>query len=108
MKADWYREYDYRADKYYDRPGCPECLERIVKDEAGEYHCQYCGKKVEVTDKMIEWLRTREETKTEKHKCTFGCGGEDCLEVQYVRNPATMEWQASGGKCRKCGFGFIV
>ena len=109
MKADWFKDYDYRADKNYDRPGCPECLEQIVSGESGEYLCLSCGKKVEVSDPdMIEWFKARGETKTEKRDCSYGCGGKDCMEIHYTRNPATMEWQTSRGRCRNCGFGFIV
>lgn len=30
------------------------------------------------------------------------------MNVMYVRNIATLEWQTAQGKCEKCGMSFIV
>ena len=61
--------------------------------------------------RLIEWFKVREETKTEIEDCfpeeMGGCGGKKCMEVRYIRNPVTLEWQTAGGKC-KCGMSFIV
>lgn len=120
MKAVWVIDYDFRADKCYNAPGCPECREPIGRMFGdGKYYCFSCGEEVEVTDsEMIEWLNIREETKTEYMDCpkittidgnhTSGCGGEKCVETHYRRNPVTLEWEVMGGHCSKCGMRFIV
>ena len=71
MKAVWVIDYDYRKDKCYNAPGCPECREPIGRMFGdGKYYCFSCGEEVEVTDsEMIEWLNIREETKTEYKDC---------------------------------------
>lgn len=108
MKAIWADDYDMREDKCYGRPCCPECNAPIGKYEDGLYHCFSCGEVVEVTDPdMIEWLKVREETKTEYSDCGR-CGGKNCVETHYMRNPITLKWQVMGGQCTKCGMRFMV
>ena len=109
MKAIWAVDYDFREDKCYDRPSCPECKAPIGLDEDGKYHCFSCGEIVEVDDpKMIEWFAIRDESKTENEDCFLGCSGKGTMEVHYMRNPITLEWQTMGGECKKCGMRFIV
>ena len=119
MKAIWAMDYDFRQDKCFNRPSCPECQEPIIKREDGKYHCLCCGKEVDVKDpEMQEWLAIREEVKTEYEDCHIikdkdgnhiaGCGGEKCVETHYMRNPITLKWQVMGGKCKLCGSIFIV
>ena len=38
----------------------------------------------------------------------MGCDGKNCYEIHYRINPATHEWEVTGGKCRQCGSTFIV
>lgn len=118
MKAVWVIDYDYRKDKCYNAPGCPECREPIGMYEDGKYHCFSCGEEVEVADEeMIKWFNVRSETKIEyedcpkityKGKVTSGCDGKKCVETHYRRNPVTLEWEVMGGHCSKCGMRFIV
>ena len=108
MDAVWAMDYDYRTDKCFQRPSCPKCFEAIGEDESGKYHCYCCGKKVDVKDeKMLEWFAERQGAKIEMTDC-FRCGGKDCVETYFMRNKVTLEWQAMGGKCQKCGARFIV
>lgn len=107
MKAIWDIDYDMQQDKCYDRPCCPECNAPIGKYKDGLYHCYSCGEVVDVTNPdMINWLRVREETKTEYSDCV--CGGKNCMETHYTRNPITLKWQVMGGQCSKCGMRFMV
>ena len=117
MNAVWLIDYDYRADKCYDCPCCPECQHPIWKHEDGTYRCPSCGEVIHVTDEMREWFKVREETKTGYLDClkltlpdgmTLGCGGKNCVETHYRRNPVTLEWQTCWGKCVICGNRFIV
>lgn len=108
MKATWGLDYDYRSDKNYKRPVCPECEVQIVKDSDGQYTCLNCGKTIEVDDPvMIEWFKLREETKTDLRNC-FCCGGKKCVKTLYVRNPVTLRWETASGTCSKCNSRFIV
>lgn len=114
MKAIWGLDYDFREDKCYERPSCPECAEPIGKvGDDDNYYCYSCGKMVEVDDpKMQEWFKIRRETKMRITDCLpvemNGCGGKQCAETHYMRNPITLRWQVMGGKCKKCGMEFIV
>lgn len=118
MNAIWATAYDWRTDREYQSPSCPECHEKIIKYDGGVYRCPSCGKSVFVADaEMREWLRVREEVKTEYDDChittiddnrSFGCGGKNCVETHLMRNPVTLEWQVMGGVCKKCGTRFIV
>ena len=120
MKSEWITDYDMHTDKCYKRPGCARCKEPIFKCEDGKYHCVNCGRIVKPDDEMLEWFKAREETKVEIEDCfpeymdingekvKMGCGGRQCYEVHYRRNPITLEWQVAGGKCTKCGNRFIV
>lgn len=111
MKAEWGVDYDLHTDSCYSHPVCPKCKEPIWKRKDNKYHCFACGEAVEIQEDMIEWFKVREETKTEMEDCfpeeMGGCGGKKCMEVRYIRNPVTLEWQTAGGKC-KCGMSFIV
>lgn len=118
MQAIWYDDYDSRTDKIYKRPCCPECRVPIGKLPSGEYRCYSCGEIVTVKDKeMKDWFKVREETKTELDDChvfthpdgwSRGCGGKNCVEIYYRRNNATLEWEAVGGECKKCGLRWFV
>ena len=123
MKAIWGLDYDFREDKCYERPSCPECAEPIGKvGDDDNYYCYSCGKKVEVDDpKMLEWFKIRRETKVGITDCfpekvemkngeiiKLGCGGKQCVETHYMRNPITLKWQVMGGKCKNCGMEYIV
>lgn len=117
-KAIWGQDYDYRQDKIYMCPVCPDCKEAIHKCEDRKYHCFDCGEVVEVDDpEMIKWLREREEVRTEFRDCprfvlddgtVIGCGGKRTVETHLMRNPVTLEWQVMGVQCTKCGSRFIV
>ena len=108
MKAIWGEDYDYILDETYPTPVCPECCEPIGKMKDGLYHCFSCGKPVEIADEDIkEWFAEREGEKTTKEDC-FRCGGRDCVETHFVKNPVTKEWQRAGGKCTQCGMRYIV
>lgn len=120
MKAVWGEEYDWRKDKMYPCPVCPKCHEEVGKIQ-GKYRCFACGMEVELEPDMVEWFGEREETKTVMRDCLpdkvvdidgkkirMGCGGKGCVEVHMMRNPATLEWQTTGGECKKCGRSFIV
>ena len=118
MNAIWYDDWDVHSDKIYKRPCCPECREPIGKLPSGEYRCYSCGEIVGVKDKeMKDWFKVREETKTELDDChvlthpdgtSIGCGGKNCVEVYYMRNKATLEWQVVSGECKKCGLRWLV
>lgn len=119
MKAIWGLDYDFRTDKNYKRPCCPECEEPILRRDDGYYHCLDCGRIVMVEDpEMDVWLKKHEEVKVEYEDCAVitdkegnhlsGCGGKKCVETHYMRNPVTDKWQVMGGKCIKCGTRFIV
>ena len=117
MNAVWLTDYDWRTDKNYDCPCCPECQEPIWKHEDGQYRCLSCGEVISIDEKMQEWFKAREETKTEYLDCpkitldngmSRGCNGKNCVETHYMRNPVTLEWQTCGGKCVICGYQFIV
>ena len=108
MKAIWGNDYDLLSDSCFERPMCPECEAPILKRD-DKYHCVCCGNEVDVTDeKMLEWLKLREETKVETEDCHFGCKGKNCVRVVYRRNPVTLEWITAYGVCTKCNTRFIV
>lgn len=119
-KAVWATDYDYRTDKCYQRPCCPECREPIFLRDDGKYHCINCGEAAEPDSEMLEWMEKRSETKTEMQdcpKCEFeldgvkhqlGCGGKACVEAHYFRNNVTLEWQLGWSCCKKCGKRIIV
>ena len=117
MKAVWGLDYDYRTDKCFNRPICPECDAPVVKFRDGRYKCVSCRKPVDIDDaKMIEWLTVREETKITMEDCpkiehdgfVHGCGGKACVETHHVRNDVTLEWQVAWGQCLNCKMRFIV
>lgn len=117
MTAVWVLDYDYRTDKTYNRPGCPDCNAPVLKFEDGKYHCLSCDRVAELEDpKMVEWLDEREETKIEMWDCTqfktkhgtVGCGGKECVEAHFVRNAVTLEWEMGWSVCRNCGQRTIV
>lgn len=117
MKAIWGMDYDYKTDKCFNRPMCPECDAPICKNKDGNYECVSCLQPVEVDDAiMLKWLTDREETKVEMHDCpritheghSYGCGGKACVETLFVKNKVTLEWQIASGTCTKCGMKFIV
>lgn len=120
MKAEWISEYDMHTDSAYKCPGCRKCYAPVFKMDDDKYHCCSCGEEAELDDDMREYFGEREETKTEIQNCdkiewddknghhSIGCGGKDCVEVHYKKNPVTLKWQAMGGKCSKCGTRFII
>lgn len=109
LKAVWGTDYDMHTDRCYSRPCCPICKEPIFMYEDENYHCVSCEEIVEVDDpEMIKWFKDRSETKTEYEDCICGCGGKGTVETHYRRNPVTLKWQVTGGKCSKCGMRFIV
>lgn len=103
MKADWIIDYDSTTDKCYKRPGCKKCQAPV--DSNGE--CFSCGEKYELDADMKKWLDEMEDTKIKMWDCDF-CGGKECLETVFYKNPVTMKWQAGHGECKKCGARFIV
>lgn len=118
MTAIWGIDYDFRSDKCYKVPSCPECEEPIARYEDGQYHCLNCGEIVELSDDMLSWFKVREETKIEIQDCPkmttksgvhlSGCGGKNCMEIHYRRNPVTLKWEQAFGFCKECGTRFIV
>lgn len=105
-KAVWAEQYDWRSDKIYSRPCCPNCEEPIIYSKY-QYVCMLCEEPVKVDDKMKEYINKVSEVKIGWQNC-FICGKKKCVETYYHRNPVTMEWQTSHGKCLKCGCRFIV
>ena len=117
MKAIWGMDYDYRTDRCYNRPMCPECDAPVIRFEDGNYKCVSCKRKIHITDpEMLKWLSEREETKVEMHDCprikldngVYGCGEKACVETHFIRNNVTLEWQIAWGECKRCGMRFIV
>lgn len=104
--AIWGMNYDYRTDKIYKTPCCPDCEESIIYS-GNQYVCTLCEEPVQVDDKMKEYISKVSEVKINWQNC-FKCGKKKCVETYYHRNPATMEWQTAHGKCLKCGSRFIV
>lgn len=114
MKAIWGSDYDFRNDKIYRCPCCPECNEPIGEYEDG-YRCFSCQKKTELDEDMKEWFAERSGTKVEYTDCTIftfkdkreshtiGCGGKDTYKNVYVRDKVTKKWRWAWGKCEKCG-----
>lgn len=117
MNAVWIDEYDFRCDKCYKAPGCPKCDAPLYKF-GNDFKCVACGKALKVTDPdMKKWFTEREEVKTEFKDCpkiplkdgrSMGCGGKKCVETHYRRNPVTLEWEVTDGRCMKCELSFIV
>lgn len=118
MKAIWGSDYDYKEDKIFDCPCCPNCEEPIGRYKDGSYRCFSCGEIVDVEEpSMQEWFKKREGVKITYQNCKqvktndgkiFGCGGKNCLEIHSLKNPITLKWQVYSGKCNKCGITFIV
>lgn len=106
MKAKWGIDYDYKTDKCFKRPVCPECETPIFKHET-EYECVSCQKPVQVDSEMLKWLEDREGEKVEMTDC-FRCKGKGTLETHYFKNDVTLEWEAACGECKACGMRFIV
>lgn len=116
MKAVWGLDYDYRTDKNFHRPSCPECNAPVLKTDVG-YECISCGQPAEVDEAMMKWLSDRDETKVTMEDChqfklpdgeTLGCGGKACVETHYVRNNVTMKWQLAWSECLNCGARTLV
>ena len=116
MRAEWLDDYDHRTDKCFKRPMCPECYAPVF-EEGEKYVCVSCQQELEVDDDMAEWIWERNGTKVEIEDCfpakmifgkKLGCGGKGCMEVRYMKNPVTLEWQVMGGKCTKCGMRCMV
>ena len=108
LVAVWGMDYDYRMDKCFDRPVCPECETPFGEREDGKYHCFSCGNVIKVEDpEMIKWIEERKETKVEMRDC-FVCGGKGTSEDHFIKNDVTKEWQTAWGECKACGARFIV
>ena len=106
MRAEWIEDYDLATDSLFSRPGCPECYAPVGLED-GRYLCYSCGEEFEIDDEMVAWFEIREGEKLVKEEC-FECHGENTMETHYSKNPVTLEWQAMGGRCKKCGIRFIV
>lgn len=120
MKAIWSKDYDFRQDKIYRRPSCPECSKEygcvpILKVDE-KYICINCHKEAELDPDMKDWIDVRSEKKTEYGDCPkfeldgkmFGCGGKGTVEKHYMRNEITLKWQLMGSVCKQCGARIIV
>ena len=116
MKAVWSIDYDYIADKCYNSPQCPKCLAPVWGEDE-RYLCISCGEEVEVDKEMKRWIDERSETKVDTKDCpritldngkVFGCGGKNCVEAHYVRNPVTLNWQLAYSTCKNCGGNVMV
>lgn len=108
MKAVWSMDYDYHTDKTYQRPSCPKCSAPIVRDTKGTFRCMSCWKPIQIEDEaMREWIRQREDIKTEISDCPF-CGGKQCVQKVYFRNDVTLEWMLSSSRCRECDSRILV
>ena len=106
IKAVWLEQYDWRSDKIYSRPCCPNCEEPIIYSKY-QYVCMLCEEPVQVDDQMKEYISKVSEVKIGWRNC-LKCGNKDCVETYYHRNPASMEWQTAHGKCVECGCRFFV
>lgn len=105
-KAVWLEQYDWRSDKIYSRPCCPNCEEPIIYSKY-QYVCMLCEEPVQVDDQMKEYINKASEVKIDWQNC-LECGIKNCVETYYHRNPATMEWEATHGRCKECGCRFMV
>lgn len=105
-KAAWVLDYDHTTDTCYKRPGCAACQVPVGFPDNGLYHCYYCGEAVDIDEDMKKWFADRSGEKVETETC-FVCKANEC-ETHYLKNLATMEWQAAWGECRKCGTKWIV
>lgn len=105
-KAVWLEQYDWRSNKIYLRPCCPDCGEPIIYS-GSKYVCMLCKEPVQVDDKMKEYISKVSEVKIDWQNC-LKCGNKNCVETYYHRNPVTMEWETVHGKCVECGCRFIV
>lgn len=107
MKIGWITEYDMPTDKTYKCPGCLDCYAPIFRMHTGEFRCISCGGEADVDDEMKEFIDQRSGAKIETRDCPR-CGGKLCFEELYHKNPVTLDWQLSCGKCRKCEIKIIV
>ena len=119
-KAVWATDYDMHTDSCFQRPCCPECRDPLFLREDGKFHCINCGKAAMPDSQMIAWMEKRRETKVEMQDCPdyefefkgkkikMGCGGKDCVEVHFVRNDVTLDWQYAWSICKNCGIRTIV
>lgn len=105
-KAVWLEQYDWRRDKIYLRPCCPDCEEPIIYSK-GQYVCTLCEEPVQVDDQMKDYISKVSEFKIGWRNC-LKCGKKKSVETYYHRNPVTMEWETAHGKCAECGCRFIV
>ena len=116
MKAILGLDYDYKTDKCFKRPVCPDCDAPVLKFKTGEYKCISCRRIAEVDEGMMKWLADREGEKVEYEDCpqfevngtVYGCGGKKTVETHYVKNNVTLKWETAWGQCNKCGKRFIV
>ena len=117
-KARWLTDYDMTLDKCYKRPMCVECYAPVIRDEDGSFRCVACGKDLELTEGMVEWISKREGSMVQVEDCMVvintitgkksGCGGKGCVEKIYHKNPITLEWEFKASFCSKCGKKIIV
>lgn len=109
-KAIWKDDYDFRTDKIYSCPGCPDCFEPfpLYEDENGNYYCCECGETVTVDSEMQKFLEERKEIKEKTTVCFF-CE-KNTMQGVYKKNPVTHEWQFAYGECKnpECGCKTIV
>lgn len=108
-KAKWIIDYDFRQDKRFRSPGCPDCEETCYLFEDGQYRCLMCGDVLDLDKRMIKWMNKRLETKTKMIDCNIlGCGGKKCVEAHYRRNPITLKWEFMSCVCKNCGLKMLV
>ena len=105
-KAIWGLDYDFRADKCFNRPVHNNRCDAPIFFVDGAYRCIGCGEEMELDAEMKKWIDDRSRKKVDTEEC-FHCH-EKTFKAHYYINDVTLEWQLGHGECEKCGMKIIV